>query len=227
MTARVELPPAHGLGSGPWALARLVTRAGSRRRAFRSALWSGGLIALLSAPAIALLAGTSAADATDILALRVLAYASWLVGGLGCWAFLAPDTELTATGTLARERGYSGEDLGRWWTAGVAVRIAVAVFLVTLLPLGVSIALSTTATMLTSRLLLLPGVAGYAILLGSILALLARLARRLAPRFPRVTLAGLVLLPFLASFWFPETPSVPGVFGWLLDGLIALGGWLP
>lgn len=224
--ARVALSPGGGVGSGSWALARLVTRAGSRRRAFRSALWSGGFVALVSTPAIALLARTSAADATDILALRVLAYASWLVGGLGCWAFLAPAADTTATASLARERGFSREDLGRLWTAGVTFRIASAVFLVTLLPLAVSIALSTSLAMLASRLLLLPGVAAYAIVLGGSLAWLAQLARRLTPRFPRVTLAGLVLVPFWASFWFPATPSLPGVFGWLLEGLIALGGWI-
>lgn len=224
--ARVALSLGGGVGSGSWALARLVTRAGSRQRAFRSALWGGGFVALVSTPAIVLLARTSAADATDILALRVLAYASWLMGGLGCWAFLAPSGETSATARLAQERGFSREDLGRLWTAGVALRIAMAVFLVTLLPLAVSIALSPSLALLASRLLLVPGVAAYAIVLGASLAWLARLTRRLTPRFPRITLAGLVLLPYWASFWFPATPSLPGIFGWLLEGLIALGGGL-
>lgn len=227
MSARLELGPPDGAWRGSWALARLVTRGGSKRRAFRSALWSGVSLALLSTPLIAVLARTSATDATDILALRVLAYASWLVGGLGVWAFFAPGALSPMADTLARERGYSADDLGALWTAGVATRIAAVVFLITLLPLGVSIALSPTTSLLVSRSLLLPAVAAYAALLGATLAGLGSLARRLTPRHPRATVAALVLLPYFASFWFPAIPSVPGVFGWLLDGLIALGGWLP
>jgi hypothetical protein len=183
------------------------------------------LIALSSTPAIALLAQTSAADATDILALRVLAYASWLVGAFGTWAFLTPAADTSTAAALARARGFSESELGQLWTVGVALRLALAVFLVTLLPLGVSAALSPTRGMLLSRLLLVPAVAAYAVLLGGSLALLCRLCRSLTPRAPRITLAALVLLPFFASFWFPAIVSFPGLFGWLLDGLIALGGW--
>ena len=210
MSARLELGPTQPLWRGPWALARLVTRGGSQRRAFRSALWSGVSLALLSTPLIAVLARTSAADATDILAVRVLAYASWLVGGFGAWAFFGPGAVSPMADTLARERGFSTSDLGTLWSVGVAVRLAQAIFLITLLP----------------QALLLPAVAAYATLLGGVIAALGSLARRLTPRHPRATLALLVLLPYFASFWFSAIPSVPGVFGWLLDGLIALGGWL-
>lgn len=226
MSARLELGPTQPLWRGPWALARLVTRGGSQRRAFRSALWSGVSLALLSTPLIAVLARTSAADATDILAIRVLAYASWLVGGFGAWAFFGPGAVSPMADTLARERGFSTSDLGTLWSVGVAVRLALAIFLITLLPLGVSVALSPSTSLLLSRALLLPAVAAYATLLGGVIAALGSLARRLTPRHPRATLALLVLLPYFASFWFSAIPSVPGVFGWLLDGLIALGGWL-
>lgn len=225
MRAPLPFRPTRGTSWGSWALARLVTHPGAKRRPFRSALWSGGLIALSSTPAIALLARTSAADSTDILALRVLAYASWLVGAFGSWAFLTPAAEAQTAGALARARGFSGTELGQLWTVGVAVRLGVAVFLVTLLPLGVSAALSPTRGMLLSRLLLIPAVAAYAALLGGSLALLCRFSRQLTPGAPRSTLAALVLLPFFASFWFPAIVSFPGIFGWLIDGLIALGGW--
>lgn len=225
MSAEVEFDRPRGPLGGAWALARLVTRPGAQRRAFRSALWSGGMLALFSTPWIVLLSRTSAADATDILALRVLAYASWLVGAFGCWAFLAPDAGGSTTSALARERGFSGEELGQMWTVGVALRLALGIFLVPLVPLVASIALSPSRGLLLSRTLLLPGVAAYALLLGASLAGLGRLVLRITPRTPRLTLAVLVLLPYAAGLWFDDIVSLPGIFGWLLEGLIALGGW--
>ncbi len=205
-------------------LPRLATRVAAKRRAFRSAVLGGALVALSSAATIAALGTTSAADITDVLALRTLAYASWLFGGLGLWAFCASKLSATSSSALAVERGFSEHQIAASWTLGVWARIALGVFAVTLLPLGVSIALSPTSSLLLSRLLLLPGVAIYSLLFGLSMALLARLGLSLVPRAPRIALALVVLLPFVVSFWFSDVPSVPGAFGWLIARLVSVGG---
>jgi hypothetical protein len=205
-------------------LPRLATRVAAKRRAFRSAILGGALVALSSAATIAVLGTTSAADITDVLALRTLAYASWLFGGMGLWAFCASPLSASSSLVLAVERGFSERQVAESWTLGVWARIALGVFAVTLLPLGVSIALSPTSSVLVSRLLLLPLVATYAVLFGLCMALLARIGLSLVPRAPRVALALIVLLPFAVSFWFSDVPSVPGAFGWLIARLVGVGG---
>ncbi len=211
-------------GHGRWVLSRLATRVAAKRRAFRSAVFGGALVAVSSAVTIAVLGTSRAADVTDVLALRTLAYASWLFGGMGLWAFCASPLSVASSGALAVERGFSEREVVESWTLGVWARIALGVFAVTLLPLGVSIALSPTSALLAARLLLVPGVALYAVLFGLCMALLARLGLALVPRAPRAAIALVVLLPFVVSFWFSDVPSVPGAFGWLIARLVGVGG---
>jgi hypothetical protein len=204
-------------------LSRLATRDGASRRLFRSAGYSGAAVALSTALLVGLLGFGSASDVTDVLALRALAYASWLFGGLGLWVFCAPDRRDSTR--LAAERGFSGTDVARAWFLGVSSRIAVGVFLVTLVPLALSIALSQTPSLLASRLLLVPGIALYAVVFGISMALLGRLAIGASPRSPRLLVAIIVLLPFVASLWFRDVPSIPGAFGFMIRRLIDVGGF--
>lgn len=214
-----------GAARAQWALSRLSTHAATRRRSFRSAVAGGALVAVSSAVTIGALGVGSASDVTDVLALRTLAYASWLFGALGLWAFCATPSPAESNSVQAVERGFSPRDVERSWTFGVAARVAASVFAVTVLPLAVSIATSPSSSLLASRLLLVPGVALYSLLFGASIALLARLTLSLVPGAPRLTLALIVLLPFVASFWFDGVPSVPGAFGWLIARLVHVGGW--
>lgn len=207
---------------GLWVLSRLSTREAAGRRAFRGARASGVLVALSTALLVAVLGGGSAADVTDILALRALAYASWLFGALGLWVFCGTDPR--ASSALAAERGFDGEAVSRAWLFGVTLRIALGVFVVTLVPLALSIASSPTAPLLIARLTLLPAVALYSLLFGVTMALLGRMALVLAPEAPRLLLVLVVLLPYVASLWFTDAPSVPGAFGFLIERMIELGG---
>ncbi len=212
---------------GLWVLSKLSTRAGRQSRGFRTTRLGGWMVGLGATASIALLAVNGAADTTDVLALRVLAYASWLYGvfALSALCKSAPTALDGALGGLAAERGYSPADVSRSWVIGAAAALARGVSTMTLIPLVVSIALSDTTRQLTTRLLLLPAVVVYALVFGYTLALVTHWARRLTPAYPRVTTAIIVLVPYGAHLLFPDTPSIPSAFGSLIDAMITWGGW--
>jgi hypothetical protein len=64
---------------------------------------------------------------------------------------------------------------------------------------------------------------GYALVFGVVLALVARVARALAPTASRLAFAGLVLGPFALAQFEPAVPSIPELFATLREQLLLVG----
>lgn len=220
------LPDATPLGRG-WALRRLrlgllaTHRAASGSR-FRGLGWSAGLLALSGVLSIAFLSRVGAAEVGDVLALRLLAYASWLYGGLGLAALLAPRADDANARQLALLRGRIADETSSLWI-GMAARIATGVFLAALPGLLVAWAVAP-AQFVAARAWLFPASFVYAIGLGASLGGVGALSLRIAPRSPRLVAAGLVLVPYALALSAPSIPSIPGFFALLLNQMLQLGG---
>lgn len=78
-------------------------------------------------------------------------------------------------------------------------------------------ALSDSLHQFSLRVIQVPFTLAYFTLLGAVLARLCQLAQVRGGRHGRLLFLGGILLPYLASLFWPHFPSVPSVFGWLLD----------
>jgi hypothetical protein len=153
---------------------------------------------------------------------RCLSTASWVagVGALSLARDIATRDEMQGVTSLARLRGFGDRALERARTLAGAIRLSSAI----VLP-GVLVAFAAMVKLrtvpgalhgLTLALLTLP----YAALLGSALALLARLSSRLLPGHGRWLFIGLTLGPWLLALATDTSiPSLPGACGWLLGQL--------
>ncbi|HEY6079888.1 MAG TPA: hypothetical protein VIW29_13835 [Polyangiaceae bacterium] len=153
---------------------------------------------------------------------RALATASWVVGvgALSLARDLASRDTQQGLVSLARLRGYSDQGLERARAIAGALRLSGAVALPGLIVALAALlhfrTLAAAAVALGLALLTLP----YAALLGTTLALLARLSSRLLPGRGRTVLLALVLGPWLlAKGTGSSLPSIPAAFGWLLERL--------
>lgn len=153
---------------------------------------------------------------------RALATASWVagVGALSLARDLVSRDAQQGLVSLARLRGFTEQGLERARAVAGALKLSgavaapgVIVALTALLHFRTSAA---AAVALALALLTLP----YAALLGTTLALLARLSSRLLPGRGRTLFLALVLGPWLlATGTGSSLPSVPAAFGWLLERL--------
>jgi hypothetical protein len=168
-----------------------------------------------------------AVSATPLIATklwaRALATASWVVGvgALSLARDLASrDAEQGLTG-LARLRGFDELGLERARALAGALRLSGAVavpgLLVALAALLEFRTLGAAAQAASLALLTLP----YAALLGTTLALLARLSQRLLPGRGRTVFLVMALGPWLLAMGTGASiPNVPSAFAWLLDRLV-------
>ncbi len=203
-------------------LGLLATHRGATGSRFRGLGWSAGLLALSGVVSIALLSRVGAAEVGDVLALRLLAYASWLYGGLGLAALLAPRADDANARRLALLRGQIADETASLWI-GIAARIATGVFLAALPGLLVAWAVAP-AQLVAARAWLFPASFVYAVALGASLGGVGALSVRIAPRSPRFFAAGLVLVPYVLAVGAPAIPSIPGFFALLLNQMLQLGG---
>jgi hypothetical protein len=204
-------------------VARVVTSAGEAERQFRLLGISGILLAVSGIGSVALVAALGAADAADIVALRVMAYGCWLYGGLGLFHLMSPDALRDEPNELCRLRGI---DTRSPWLRAVAFsrRLSLGMCLAGLPGIAATLFVSREAPTFVQRLSLLGVCFFYLVSLSVVLGGLGAIATRAAPRAPRTFAAGLVLIPALLSVAYGGVPNIVGVYSWGLGELIAWGG---
>jgi hypothetical protein len=176
-------------------------------------------IAGTNALLVLLLPSTTEASAFAALVRNASSSASWAVAGfvgLSAARDLYGRDQLDGISALASTRGFDARDLGLSRVGAAAFVIAVWLFVplaVLALIAGVRLSAPSGAWTIAWIAFLAP----YAALLGITLSALARLAAHLYPNYGRSALAAFVLLPHLLHWAFPEVPSLPAAFGWLLD----------
>ncbi len=205
-------------------LGLLATQADSRSRRFRGLFWSELMLAISGVASLIFVAALGTPDVADLVALRLLAYASWLCGGFGLSALLGRADTRSAT-ELARLRGVSLEGWSHF-ALGVAVRIARGIVFAMLPVFVVAVAILPSQSSAASRWLLLPFLFAFAFALSACLGAVAGVVRRYWPHSPRRAAAGLLLVPWVVSWFFPAVPSVPGWFGLALTRMASFGGAL-
>ena len=154
------------------------------------------------------------------LIASALVPSSWVVGSLaalGATQALAQQADGDALAALAVQRGFSLASLRRARALSAARRIAQLVGLPALLLVLVGLVRGCSFAW---ALGVAPAVIVYALVLSSVLALLAVFSAEVAPHHPRALLTLLVLAPLLLSLAFPAIPSIPSGFSRLLSGLL-------
>jgi hypothetical protein len=194
--------------------ARLGARFGVRAANVLGVLIAAGFAIVLIA------AGREGAALAPAVVTRALAWLSWVVAGS---AALAAARELGARGpddgfaALAAQRGVPATALLPARVLAAALRIARAVALPGLVLALLAAGLADSAARLGSGLVLALKVLAYSALLGGTLALLARWSARLLPQRAGLLLAAIVLLPEVVRDTWSDVPSLPHLFGTLLD----------
>lgn len=218
-----RLTSAEDIGWLPAArLGLLATHAASRESGYRSLRVTAVVLALSGTASVLLLARIGAAAASDVIALRILAYASWIFGAFGLSVLLK-----TGTGdapALARLRGFDSVPL-RARALGLALRLAFVVALGALPVVIAALVAAPTNSVLLWRVALLGGSLVYIALLSTVLALVGVAAERLRPESPRFTAALFVLVPFGIALLGPHVPSIPGAFAWGLSQMLRWGAF--
>ena len=200
-------------------LARLSRRRLGELFGARAARAYGIGIAGTNALLLLLLPSTTEASAFAALLKSASSSASWAVAGfvgLSAARDLSRRDELDGISALASSRGYDARDLDLSRVGAAAFVIAVWLFVpLSLLSLIAGIRLSAPSGAWTIAWIAF--LALYSALLAVTLSALARLAAHLYPNYGRSALSTFVLLPHLLHWAFPEVPSLPAAFGWLLD----------
>jgi len=189
----------------------------------------GFSIALATLVMMLVLSSGSGRDVVDVIVVRSIGLLSWLVGGL---AALSAARDLDADDTrdgifaLVAQRGYSRRMLV-WARAAATVQVVARLVGTPALVLAlVAVLMSRSGMQTLARILLCVGIVGYVALLGVVLGLLARWSAAYAPRHGRALLAAVVLGPELVKYVSERVPSVPALFGWLLEQLVRVGSAL-
>lgn len=184
------------------------------------AIWIGVAGAVL----MVAVAHTAEGVALGLVVVRAVTWLSWVVGGLALWAAAKLyDAPACAVTELARLRGYPQAAV-RWSsTAAVAVRVTYLTAMPALLLSCLSLGWLRSPRAIFWIVVLGGCVAAYSIVLGACVALLARLAQTTSPHHARLTALALVAVPHLAHAAWPQIPSIPSAFAWLVDRLLAVG----
>jgi hypothetical protein len=203
-------------------VARVVTATGSAEKQFRLLQVSGVLLAMSGIGSTLLAAWLGAADAADIIALRVMAYGCWLYGGLGLYHLLSPHALRDEPDEFCRLRGHETSSV---FLRGVAFsrRLAIGMCLAGLPGLIAALCVSPQASIALQRTGLVLVALFYLLSLSLFLGALGAFATRAAPRAPRTFALALVLGPFLLSFPYEGVPSLVGIYSWGLSQMIGWG----
>ncbi len=203
-------------------LSAAVTATGYSAQRLRSLEMSGIFLALSGVVSVLFVAQLGAADVGDIVALRILAYSCWLYGGLGLWALLSPKALLQQPSLLARMRG---QELGTTGVRalGFARRLVLGMLMASLPGLVTALIVSPTMGTVLHRTLLLGVATLYLVSLGLLLGGLGAFCANSFPRAPRTSALGLVVGPFILSFFAEEIPSIIGIYSWGLSRMIEWG----
>ena len=209
-----------GVAAFPRALVRLSSQAQRQRWGLRlGRLYGFGIgfsYALLS-----FVGPASLATSTKLWA-RCLVTASWVagVGALSLATDLSARDAAQGLTSLARLRGFGEPQLERARTLAGALRLSTTVLVPGLMLSVASLLRFHTARGALVALALAVLTLPYAVLVGGILAPLARACQRFLPGRGRLLLLAIVLGPWLLGAGLDaEVPSIPAAFGWVLDNL--------
>lgn len=123
---------------------------------------------------------------------------------------------------LARLRGFGTAELSRARLLGTALRIARTVGVRALLLALFAASRAQESAAAEARWVL--GVVALAVVLGGVLALLARLAATILPERGRLVLMGGVAVASVLGVLWPAAPSLGDFFGALAPSLLGVGG---
>jgi hypothetical protein len=183
------------------------------------------LLATSGVASVFLVRELGAGDVSDVVALRVLAYACWLYGALGLWALLSPEALENSGGALLKMRGQMHLRF-RSQSLGLARHLFLGMSLSGIPGVLAAATLSPNLASLVQRIGLLAASVLYLLSLSLVLGALGALSVRSAPKSPRRLALLLIVAPFLVSLVADDVPSIPGFYSWLLREMIAWGGGL-
>ena len=190
------------------------------RKRIRSLNYSGFFLCLSGLLCVWAVDELGAGDVADIIALRILAYACFLYGGLGLWALLVPGAfEGTS---LAPLRGMR-LPLGIPVFVTLSVQIFLGVILSGLPAVALAAALSENDAIQAARWAQLAWCLPFALAFSLSMALLGALSLSYTKRRPRWTAILLLVLPYLFSIYVTEIPNLLSGLLWGFHQLIALG----
>lgn len=205
-------------------LARALTALSSlhpaARRRFRSLNYSGFFLCLSGMFSVWGVTQLGAGDVADVVALRILAYACWLYGGMGLWTLLAPDA-FEGTG-LAPLRGVS-LPLSVPASFTIAQLVARGILQSGLIALALAALLSENAQVRTARLLQLVLCIPYVLIFAASLGLIGGLSLALVHRRARILALFIILGPFLLHLAGTPFPNLLSAMSWGLNQIIAVG----
>ena len=190
------------------------------RLALAYAVWIG-----VAGAGLLVVVGQSGEQAAlGLIAVRAVTWLSWVTGGFALWsATTTCGSQPAAVTELARLRGYP-EEAVRWCSTGaLALRVTYLTAIPALLLAGLGLGWSPSVHALLWTLVLCGALVGYAMVLGACVALVARLACVTSPRRARSVALSLVAVPYLAHAAWPQVPSIPTMFAWLTERLVAVG----
>ena len=200
-------------------LARLSRRRLGELFGARAARAYGVGISVSYALMILLLPSTTEASTFAALVKNALSSASWAVAGfvsLSAARDLSQRDRVDGVSALAESRGYGNHAL-EWSRFGAAAFVIAVWLFLPLAALSLLAGLRLAGPSTAWTLAWLGFLALYVPLLALTLSALARVAARFYPSYGRSALATFVLLPHLVRWAFPEVPSVPAAFAWLLE----------
>lgn len=198
------------------ALCQLGPRA---QRSVRSLGLSGFFLAVSGLLMVWAADQLGAGDVSDVMALRILAYACWLYGVLGLWALLAPDA-LTLSG-LGRLRGHA-------WSIGFPAFLTISHVLwrgvsVASLPGLVLCVLLADDQTRPARWVQFFWCNIYIMFFALSLGVAGALCRVISPRRARWIALLLLGLPYVFEFQGAHFPHFISGMLWGMTQLIALG----
>jgi hypothetical protein len=201
-----------------YALARLHPLA---QRRFRSLNYSGFFLCLSGLLSVWGVTELGAPDVADMVALRLLAYACWLYGGLGLWALLQPG---------------AFEENGLAALRGIKLPTSLPVFVTLTTQLARGVSLSALPAMVLAvvcsedphlrslrfvqLLLCVPYILAFALSV----AFMGAASLALTPKFAHVTALVLLLVPFFLEVSGLFVPNVISGLVWGFGHLLAWGG---
>jgi hypothetical protein len=196
----------------------------------RLARWATILVTLGAAAIILLLSRSGHPQELDAALASAAHVLTWTGAGLTALGYarsLAQPGGIAVHAALLCERGVSERDIRRARFIAAVRRIALLPLVPALVLALVVALLSPSGPILLARLLSTVAIAAYVVVAALVLAALAGWSASLGGRRAGLTFVGLLLLPHFARDVWPATPSVPALFQWLRDGLLALSKVAP
>lgn len=184
---------------------------------------SGIMLAVSGVISVAAVSALGAGDVADIIALRILAYACWLYGGLGMWALLSPAALKEDCQRLGRLRG-TEIPAPLFRGVGIFRRLTRGLWIAGMPALVAALFASPSEDVFGQRLGLLLMAALYLLSLAALLGFIGGLAIRVSASRARRIAAAVIMGPFLLGLLFSFSFSLPSLYIWGLGQLIDWGG---